>query len=355
MGISSTFPRASWRCWSTDGDRSARELWDSIAPYVRRSRDTGYLRAVDLTTERLFGARLSEDTVAEIDGACRALCRPGYYREVLRDVANVERCQVHSMEGDPFCETEQPDLLQQDLSLYPMVTGLDARIERASGIDVRTLDDYVELVEWCFETYASRAVATKLLWAYYRPLAVLTFDHPPRAAFARLRAGAADVSDKRAGEDFLFARCVELAAAAGLPIKIHTGTLAGVPRATFVLMHMGWPQQEQLLAVAKHSPNVVVDLCWAWILSPLATSEFVQRFLTTVPASKLLCFGGDYQIVESVVGHAEIARRGLQHALEALTERGWVSPDRALELVPLLMRGNALRIFPVEDRLAKLG
>ena len=86
-------------------------------------------------------------------------------------------------------------------------------------------------------------------------------------------------------------------------------------------MHMAWPHQEQLLAVAKHHPNVVVDLCWSWIVTPLSTREFVRRFLTTVPATKLLCFGGDYMTVECVVGHAEIARRACRPRSRASSTR----------------------------------
>jgi predicted TIM-barrel fold metal-dependent hydrolase len=169
-------------------------------------------------------------------------------------------------------------------------------------------------------------------------------------------------------EDFLFRRCVELATTYDLPIKVHLGYLDGnshpqlgevfnhvrditpivqaYPNATFVLMHIAWPQQEQLLALAKHQPNVIVDLCWTWIAAPAAALDFVKSFLATVPATKLLCFGGDYVTVETVVGHAEIARRGLQRALEEMIQEGWLTTARAIELVPWLMRGNAQRIFP---------
>jgi hypothetical protein len=109
---------------------------------------------------------------------------------------------------------------------------------------------------------------------------------------------------------------------------------------------MAWPQQEQLLALAKHQPNVVVEMSWAWSAAPRSACDFLQRFLTTVPATKLLCFGADYLTVENVVGHAELARRGLQHALEDLVRSDWLSIDDASELVPLLMHGNARRVLP---------
>jgi uncharacterized protein len=342
------------------------EKWDAVEAALTAARNTGFLRAVDLTTERLFGRRLTRDTCEEIDAACRALRTRGWYARVLTE-ARVERCQVNSLEDDPFCETDQPALLEQDLALYPLVTGNAPAAERRSGIDVGALEDYVDVVEWCFERFAPHAVAVKLAWAYFRPLGVCEPGAPPRAAFARLRRGESDLADRRAVEDFLLERCIELATEYGLPFKLHVGQLAGTarpelrwvarhiadvvplvhghPRTTFVLMHTGWPQQEQLLSVAKHFPNVVVDLCWAWSLAPRSTTDFVQRFLTTVPASKLLCFGGDSMVVETVVGHAELARRGLEAALEGLVRDDWLTLDGARELVPQLMRGNALQIF----------
>jgi len=351
-----------------DPERSPVEQWDAVASYLAASRATGYVRALDLTTERLFGLRLERDSVEEIDARCRALRVEGYYEHVLRDVANIARCQVHTIDADPFCETRTPSLLQQDISLVPLVLGRHAAVEQASGVEVGSLDDYLDAIEWCFERYAARAVAVKCLWAYHRPLALGPAGEPPRQAFRRLRDGSASLDERRRVEDFLFRRCLALATEAGLPVKLHLGYLDGNdspqlahvfdhvrdvapivqanPRTTFVLMHKAWPQQEQLLALAKHQPNVVVDLCFSWVLAPLATVDFVQRFLTTAPASKLLCFGGDYCTVENVVGHAELARRGLQSALEGLVAHGWLSGDEALALVPRLMHGNADAVFP---------
>jgi hypothetical protein len=349
-------------------ERSALEKWDAVESCFEAARRTGYLRAVDLTTERLVGLRLSRETCEEVDERLRALRVEGYYGHVLSEVANVSRCHVNTLDADPFCETRSPELLEQDLAIAQLAFGRHEAMEQASGIDVGSLDDYLRVVEWCFERYAARAVAVKCAWAYQRPLAVRPPAEAPRREFERLRDGEADLAEQRRVEDFLFQRCLELATDAGLPVKLHLGYLDGThhpqfrhvfdhvrdvvdivqanPRTTFVLMHAAWPQQEQLLAVAKHHPNVVLDLCWAWILAPLATRDFLERALTTLPATKLLCFGGDYMAVECVVGHAEIARRGLQGALERLVADGWLTRADAIALVPLLMNGNADRIFP---------
>jgi predicted TIM-barrel fold metal-dependent hydrolase len=349
------------------GDGDPLEAWRTVEPYFQASRATGFVRTVDLTTERLFGARLSAETVEDIDRRFRELRSPGYYGHILRDVANIERCQIHSLEVDPFCDSQSPELFDQDLAIVPLALGRHPAAEAMAGIDVATLDDYLQVIEHCFGRYGSRAVAVKCHWAYLRPLAAGEVDAPPRRSFLRMRRGDATPQERREVEDFLFHRCVELAAEHGLPVKVHMGYLARTrtpqapwihdhvtdmahvvqrhPRADFVLMHMAWPQQEQLLGVAKHFPNVYPDLAWSWIVAPHVAREFVARCLTTIPANKLLCFGGDCLVVESVVGHAEIARRGLQGALEDLVASGWLTTDEALALVPRLMRDNAEQLF----------
>jgi hypothetical protein len=346
----------------------AEEAWSAVEPYVAAARNTGYLRALDITTERLFGSRLERDTVEEIDKRLRALRAEGFYAKVLREVANVSRCQVHSVDSDLICLTRQPELLHQDLVLVPLVFGSYPAVEEACGIDVGELDDYLEVIEWVFAQFAGRASAVKCAWAYQRPLLVDVPSAPPRGEFIRVRRGTATAADRRFVEDFLLQRCIDLATAAGLPVKMHLGYLAGShnpqfrhifsdvadvvpllqanPATTFVLMHIAWPKQEELLALAKHHPNVVVDLCWSWIVSPRSTQDFLERALTSLPASKLLCFGGDFQTVEHVVGHAEIARRGLQRTLEGLLADDWIAAADIEGRVATLMHGNAERIFP---------
>jgi hypothetical protein len=359
-------PAAALRVAADDLD--PREQWELLDPFLAACRSTGFVRAAEASALRLFGLPLRADTCAEIDAQMRALARPGYYRATLRDAAGIERCHVNSLDADPFCESAMPDLLQQDLSLVPLVLGCHPSLEERTGIDVMTLDDYLAVIRWCFERYAPRAIAVKCPWAYVRPLAVEPTADPPDRAFLRLRRGEASATERRAVEDFLFDHCIGLATAHGLPVKLHTGYLASNglpalrhltthvadlvdvilrhPHATFVLMHMAWPHQEQLLALVKHFPNVVVDLCWAWSLAPLAAVEFAQRFLTCAPATKLLCFGGDAVTPEAVVGHSVLARRGLAAALNGLIDRAWLTEAEALDLVPVLMHGNAERLFP---------
>ena len=175
--------------------------------------------------------------------------------------------------------------------------------------------------------------------------------------------------DQKALEDHLFWYAVQKATENKLPVKLHTGYYAGqngmplsrlihnagsacelcrsAPETSFVFMHICYPYYEELIAVAKHWTNAFVDMCWSWIINPIAAKDFLKKYLVTAPANKILTFGGDYFFVEQVVGHAVIARQGIALALSELVEEGvaelWTS---ALELVEPIMNGNARKNLP---------
>ena len=159
-------------------------------------------------------------------------------------------------------------------------------------------------------------------------------------------------------------------------MKLHTGYYAGQngmplarvagnpaqasdlcrksPATNFVFMHIAYPYWHDLIAVAKHYTNAHIDMCWAWIIDPAGSREFLKSYLAAAPANKVLVFGGDYIPVECVLGHARMARRGVARALRELVDEGWLEERDALGLVELLLRGNARRIFRLEDKLARL-
>lgn len=357
-------------------DTSTDRKWALLRPWWPAVRHTGYGRAVRLAIERLYGvAEIDDRSIHRVAEGYRGLVKPGFYQTVLNRHAGVESCQVNSLEG-PFMESRQPALLMQDLSILAFGAGSAnwRNFTDADGSKARDLAGWHRVIDHWFHRYAGYAVAVKTQVAYQRRL---DFEDVPaeRAAapFARLVAGERVTAEERKTvDDHLFWYCVRKATAAGLPVKLHTGYYAGQnsmplgrvvqnpadvaevvrrsPETTFVLMHMGYPCQEEILALAKHYANVTVDLCWAWIINPAATARFVRDFLLTAPANKLFTFGGDYIPVEPVVGHAAIARRGLVEVLEGLVRDGWLSAGEAFELVPVLMHGNARRVFRLEEK-----
>jgi len=100
-----------------------------------------------------------------------------------------------------------------------------------------------------------------------------------------------------------------------------------------------------MLSLAKHYSNAYIDMCWSWSINPLAAKDFLKKFILTVPNNKIFTFGGDDKIVENLIGHALLARKGITQALSDLVKDSWITSNDAFELIDDLMFKNAERIF----------
>ncbi len=351
--------------------------WNILEPYWPAVRNTGYGQAVSIAFQRLYDVdELSAETVSKIQSAYEQLIRPGFYKKVLVETANLDSCQVNSLEGSAFQESDQPLLLMQDISFLGMHIGPEiGNLSGPAGIDVNDLSDWHKVIDWWFDKYAKYAVAVKSQAAYGRDIDYA--DVPAEQAepiFKRILNGEKlSREESKPMEDHLFWYAVRKATACNLPVKLHTGYYAGhggrmplsrlmknpdsavdlcriAPETTFIFMHIGYPFYEEMISVAKHYPNAHIDMCWAWIVSPSASTNFLKSYLGAAPANKVLTFGGDYIPVEPVVGHAAIARTGVICALGQLCDEGWLDRKRALDLVEPILCGNARRIFHLDEK-----
>lgn len=363
-------------------DLSPREKWALLAPYYERSHLTGYARFVRESVRMLYGEEdLDGGNVERISENLRAAIKPGYYQRILREVANVEYAHVNSLQTPVFMETESPSLLMQDLSTVALGSGLDiTAVREATGKDANTLKEWHGVIDWCFETYGPRAIATKNQSAYARGLdyaSVKAVEAAPIFERYRKKPGSVPPAELKALQDHLAHYCIDRATKHHLPVKLHMGYFAGhggMPLhrvrhnagdicllaqehrdARFDLFHINYPYQDEIIALAKHYPNVWVDMCWAWIINPAAGVRFLKEFLMAAPANKVLCFGADVLPVELTPGHAAVARQGIAQAVSELIEEGWLPVSRAETLVRRLMRGNALELFDHEGKSAAWG
>jgi predicted TIM-barrel fold metal-dependent hydrolase len=251
-------------------------------------------------------------------------------------------------------------------------------IEHATGVTVRDLSTLREAMESLFARCGPLSIAVKTQHAYLRTLAWhKRTDEEAERALQVVLAGGPESDDAQSEArlclgDWCLARGVELASAHQLPIKIHTGYLAGTadtgtampvdrlraghlapllmeyPQARFVLMHIAYPYSEELIALAKHFGNVYVDLCWAWSLNPLATKDFVRHFLHAVPTNKLFGFGDDTGTPSMAYAYAVQMRRWLTNALEEEVAEGMLTARQAVDVASHVLRGNQLACFDIE-------
>jgi hypothetical protein len=354
------------------------EKWRLVAPWWKRMRLTGYGQCITRTVQALAGVEdLNDNTWEQVQAALAARRKPGYTLKILRDVAHLDHIQVNSLWDFPFEETQHPNFILEDISFLHLTVNPPVKaLEEKSGIAIGSLDDFERVIDWTFDTYGSRAVAIKSQAAYLRRLdyeAVAKAD-AARAFGHYLRDPVhCKAEENKVFEDYLFHTCLERARAHRLPVKLHTGYYAGTgtmplhrvgsnpgdvcpllqryPDLTFVLMHTMYPYQDEAIAIAKQHPNAVIDMCWSWIVAPMASRRFLLEMLTTAPVTKVLPFGGDFMMVESIVGHAAMARDGIADVLASLVEQGLVREGDVVDLATTLMTGNARRHFPAVSRL----
>jgi len=358
---------------------SPLDKWKILKPYWPAVRNTGYGMAVEIAMQQLYDVpELSDQTIAKVVSGYEKVCHKGFYKEILCEKSGIESCQVNALE-QPFRKTAMPALLMQDISIVGMFAGPNINAyAKPAGIDVKTLADWYHVIDWWFEKYGPYAVAVKSQNAYSRDIDYENVSAERAEPVFKKRISGKNLNSKERKllEDHLFWYSVKTATKANLPVKLHTGYYAGqnsmplsrlinnpdsatrlcrtAGDARFVFMHICYPYYEEILSVAKQYTNAYIDMCWSWIINPIAAKDFLKKYLVTAPANKILTFGGDYIPVEPVLGHAVVARRGIALALSELVEEGWINLDRADELADMIMHENARKIFNLPEKTRKL-
>ncbi len=339
-------------------------------------RHTGYGEAVQLIAREVYA--IDELTPAAIEAAQpqnEALCQPGQRLHILRERANLDHVQV-----DNFCrpcppDPSGPDFFFYDISWVNFCNGTPdlQNVATETGVEVGDLNSLQKAMATVMAQNANVAVAIKSQHAYNRTL--YWQERTPKEAARALAAWLHDPDnfspeDRLCLGDWCTARGVELAIEHDLPLKLHTGYYAGhsrmpvdyiragnlcpllakFPQARFVLMHIAYPYSDELVALAKHYPNVYVDLCWAWSIDPYSARNFVRQFIHAVPANKLFVFGGDTSWPGAALAYAYQARTWLNRALQAEIDENLLSEKAAIALASRFMCENQYQCFRIEKK-----
>jgi hypothetical protein len=82
--------------------------------------------------------------------------------------------------------------------------------------------------------------------------------------------------------------------------------------------------------------------------------EFVRRMIHAVPFNKLFAFGGDTFWPTQTVGYAAQARDGLNRALQAEIDEGFLNEAEAMHIATCMMRDNQAAVFDLEGTRAAI-
>ncbi len=222
-------PAATQRLFSYDVEPC--EKWKMIEPYYRSAYHTGYLQSVRESVRALYGEDdLTARNVDAISERIRARIKPGFYGPILREAANLEHAQINNLDAPIFMETEQPNLLCQDMNIKVLSTDLDVKtVSGMANREVTDLKDWHEIIDWCFATYGPRAIAIKSTAAYRRRLDYAQVGADDAAPLFKRYLKDKDNLYKpeyKPLQDHLFNYCVRKAIEYNLPLKLHTGYYA---------------------------------------------------------------------------------------------------------------------------------
>ncbi len=350
--------------------------WKDFAPYWPFTRTTGYGRCMLIAARDLFGIEdINERTYRALSERITAANRPGWFESVLKDKARIELSvldDLTTMRGEP---------LKPEPKFFKIVTRLDYivtahrqkdldHIENVTGVAVNNLDGLEKALGRAVEKGRREGLAgIKTGLAYER---TLHFEKVPRPdaerAFENLFASGASKSpgpaERKPLEDYLVHKLIQQAAEHHLPVQIHTGLQAGntnhiawtnpshlsdllneYPQVRFDLFHGGYPYGGEFATLAKNLPNVYPDLCWLHIIAPGVAKRALHELIETVPANKILGYGGDFFHVEGAYGHAQMARAVTAEVLAEKVEDGYLRDDEAAALMKRILHRNGKELF----------
>ncbi|PKP02542.1 MAG: hypothetical protein CVU11_11610 [Bacteroidetes bacterium HGW-Bacteroidetes-6] len=346
------------------------EKWKIVQPYWNSIKYTGYGQVIQHTINDLYGIReLQENSIPELQEKYISYRKKGFYKETL-ERANIKCCIVNPP-GRPFQETELPDLLYQDIDAMGMIRMDFEKLNENIVSQITGLTDWLEIINWWFDKYADNAVGVKIGMAYFRRLDFnkTAIETANPLFLKKIEGRELNETEEKTLQDYLFWYVADKATKHKLPVKFHTGhqamnnfmNLENImfnpvdcanlcrlsPDTQFVFFHISYPYYEPMISLAKHYSNAIIDMCWSWTINPVASIDFLKKYIMTSPVNKLMAFGGDDLYVENLVGHAKIARQGIAKALSELVHDKWITENDALEIAERIMKKNAENIYGI--------
>ncbi len=356
----------------SDQSMPLAEKWQIFNRYWPNVRNTAYSRALLRAVKDLYGVDdISEQTYQSLSEKIQAANRSGWYAEVLRKRAGIDLaiCDI----GQAGAQLD-PTLLRAVIRLdeFTLLVDTVPMVEKRDKVTIASLSDWEAALDQAF-VRAKQAgfVAIKSGIAYNRMLDFKDVSQADaEACFKSLSARRGTISREQWRreslplQDYMLGRIVADCAKHSLPLQVHTGLFYDTgrdvsqsnpslltpliirnPKTRFVLMHGGYPYGTELLAMAKNLPNVVLDMCWVYVISPSFARRFLNEAIETVPADKLLGFGGDYQIPEGSYGHAALCRETVSRVLADKVLDGYWTEEEAIRYARMILRENAIQVF----------
>lgn len=352
---------------------SIMEKWDLVEDYWNKSKYTGYGRSLEFAARDLYDINgINRENIEELNKRFLDTRTKGnHYDYVLKEKSNIEVSILGDYEQD-YDKRYFKCAKRLEQYLQPEGEKTIDMVEDTLGTRINTFNDWLEACEAELdEAIKDGCVAIKTNIAYRRPI---YFDEKVtkndaqkqfyRKNILKYISPNFETPFGREYEDFMMHFVLQMANKRGLTVQIHTGILEGngnilensnptklnnlfmlYPDIKFDIFHMGYPFEHTLSALAKNFSNVFIDMCWAHIISPIASINALVEWIDAIPLNKISAFGGDYVFVDGVYGHQYMARQNISKALAIKVQDGLFGVEEAKKIAKMLFYDNPKGIF----------
>jgi hypothetical protein len=348
----------------------AEEKWQLMEPYWERTFNTSSNRVIMRALNDIYGiSELDDSTVTRLSAKMKEVYGVDWFNYVMKDLCKFDYVLQESdgldQKSDFVRYTEKFTDWLTVKSKYTIDSIAAMCLEPVS-----TLGDFVNCQKHAFENAVSIGmVAVKINISYARTISIADVSYKDaNKVFCALKKG--DMSFKISNEeakplqDYMIRQLISLAREYKLPVAFHTGLQAGsgnyiensdpslltnlfleYPDVKFVLYHGSYPFGGKLSALAKNFRNVFLDMNWTYSISPSYAAGYLDEWLETVPASKIMAFGGDQRCVENTYGELKIAKKIISDVLIAKVRNGYLNEKEAMDVARMILRDNAVNFY----------
>jgi predicted TIM-barrel fold metal-dependent hydrolase len=347
-----------------------KEKWKLIEPYWQRTFNTTSSRIILIALKDLYGIDELTDSTAGILSSRMKLAYSGdWFNHVLKDLCRFDHViqERDSLSGNNNY-IHYTELFTDWLSIRSKY-----RIDSLAVMQIQpinTLEDLVSSFRIAFERSVKMGmVAVKVNVAYTR---TLSFEKVSAAAAKKVfktfmngdETHLFSYKDAKPLQDYLLYQLLEMARQYHLPVAFHTGLQAGkgnyiensdpslltnlfldFPDINFVLYHGSYPYGGIVSALAKNFRNVYLDMNWTYAISPSYSERYLSEWLESVPAYKIMAFGGDQRCVENTYGQLVLAKKIISDVLIKKVTEGYLTEKEAETIAKMILHDNAVRFY----------
>ncbi|HQG57286.1 MAG TPA: amidohydrolase family protein [Bacteroidales bacterium] len=354
-----------------NGNMPPEEKWKLIEPYWNRSLNTSFALVAKVAARNLFNVNeINANTVGILTQRIKsAYNNKNWFETILKD-----SCRIEYLIQDDDALALKVDWIKYVKRFTPWLNvrtkfGIDS-IAMEQVEPIFTLEDFVKSLRNEFEKGLKNGmVGIKVISAYSRNLYFEKTDiAAARKVFKTLVSGDEDLQipweKAKPLQDYMFHQLMEMAKQHGVPVIFHTGLQAGqgndirnsnpvllanlfheYPDVRFVLFHGSYPYGGELATLAKTYSNVYIDMNWTYAISPSYAKRYLSEWLETIPASKIMAFGGDYNCVENIYGVYQIAKQIITEVLTEKVSNNQLSENEARQVAKMILHDNAVEFY----------